>query len=87
MNYFVAIMFDQEDWDGSFLDIRVDQTLQVLMVMCNQISKKDFRWAACPGGKDPAYPKQSSPLYFSYDPETGDERTWEIYEAEHYDVQ
>ena len=87
MTYYVAIKFDQECWDGSFLDLRVDQTLQTLMHICDQISGKAFKWAACPGGKDPAFPEQSSPVYFSYDLETGDERTWEIFEAEHEELE
>ncbi len=82
MKYFVAIKFNQEEWDGAFLDIRANQSLHTLMRMCDQISGTEFRWASCPGGKDPVYTEQSSPVYFSYNTETGDERTWEIFVAQ-----
>ncbi len=79
MKCYVAMRFDPEAC--ALLEICAHPNVAKVWEMCEKLSGRRFDWAACPGGADPEYPEQLTPIYFSYDKESGTEGTWEIFVA------
>jgi len=78
--YYVALQLNLDDCIPT--NILVHEDLRSLQIACDKTSRTQFRWASCPGGRDPECPDDMTPVAYSLDLRTGEERSWEIFKSE-----